>query len=791
MLAALLLAVAISPSPGQHLEFSTVLPDSLGSLYDPTDIIINPVSGNCWVASSGGLLVFDPVTRARVRRLEAYGTLVVCPDAGKGYAVAPEGLTVLDLGADTVLGRVELPADAEYLSAAWSRTTNRLYVAANHDDEWDHVVRVLDIATDEWVAEVPFEDWLTAPVWDPVLDRVLVGVDRYTGDSSCLAAIDCGPDTLVAFAPVLDAGFLTLALNPGGRKAYCTGVPVTGWPVTGVVDVDSYAVIGALAGARGLAVIYNPVVDRAYCASGDTVQIFDGRTDSLRAEVGLAGSVYIYDPMDYRPGLAASPRTGRVYAAFEWPVGVAVIDTFDVARTAAVLPESSRMRGGRVCASPLADVVVSALFRDTVLVVDGAADTLAGALEYWYISVRSLVHNPAGNKLYAADPTADLLLVLGSDLALLGRIPLADFDPDAALVVNPALNRLYLVDDYRLQVVDCNTDRLIATLAVPAVEEARLVLYPPLGRLYVFAANGTPPVYVYDCLRNEIVGSVEVNGEVPCAVYHPRSDRIYFACKTPPNFRVLDPRTDSITDTLRLGADVSRGKMLANTEQDVVYFANDRSGRLYTFDVRSGTATDSVPLAFAPDTLFWNRRHGRLYIVRESGSNNLQVLDCRTGELSEPRSVEYEKAGVMDERYDKLYFGGSGDYRTAVIDCRTDSVEYLPFAGLYPRAMAWNPIDSRVYAVRINRFSVYRQDAPGIAGESPRVLRRPDATVIRATLRLAGREPASLLDITGRKVMELLPGANDVRHLAPGVYFVRATGSGRTAPGVTKVVVQR
>ena len=35
--------------------------------------------------------------------------------------------------------------------------------------------------------------------------------------------------------------------------------------------------------------------------------------------------------------------------------------------------------------------------------------------------------------------------------------------------------------------------------------------------------------------------------------------------------------------------------------------------------------------------------------------------------------------------------------------------------------------------------------------------------------------PASLLDVSGRKVIDLHPGANDVRVLAPGVYFLRET----------------
>ena len=49
-----------------------------------------------------------------------------------------------------------------------------------------------------------------------------------------------------------------------------------------------------------------------------------------------------------------------------------------------------------------------------------------------------------------------------------------------------------------------------------------------------------------------------------------------------------------------------------------------------------------------------------------------------------------------------------------------------------------------------------------------------------------------LFYISGRKVMVLLPGANDVRHLAPGVYFVReASGVKREASSVRKVVVTR
>jgi len=41
-------------------------------------------------------------------------------------------------------------------------------------------------------------------------------------------------------------------------------------------------------------------------------------------------------------------------------------------------------------------------------------------------------------------------------------------------------------------------------------------------------------------------------------------------------------------------------------------------------------------------------------------------------------------------------------------------------------------------------------------------------------------------------VLDLLPGPNDVRHLAPGVYFIRKPSAAGCKPSaVTKVIVTR
>jgi hypothetical protein len=70
------------------------------------------------------------------------------------------------------------------------------------------------------------------------------------------------------------------------------------------------------------------------------------------------------------------------------------------------------------------------------------------------------------------------------------------------------------------------------------------------------------------------------------------------------------------------------------------------------------------------------------------------------------------------------------------------------------------------------------------------------ASIVRGVLMYepangAGRTAiGALLDVSGRKVLDLLPGSNDVRALAPGVYFVRGEVQGiRDVGGTRKVVI--
>jgi YVTN family beta-propeller protein len=106
------------------------------------------------------------------------------------------------------------------------------------------------------------------------------------------------------------------------------------------------------------------------------------------------------------------------------------------------------------------------------------------------------------------------------------------------------------------------------------------------------------------------------------------------------------------------------------------------------------------------------------------------------------------------------------------------------------------------FAGNLEVYPVYRIGFAAGVEESP----KPQATsfklgptIIRGVLVLGAVDSrqntacrAELLDAGGRKVMRLQPGANDVRHLAPGVYFLRGAGAGGRGRGeVHKMVLTK
>jgi hypothetical protein len=201
------------------------------------------------------------------------------------------------------------------------------------------------------------------------------------------------------------------------------------------------------------------------------------------------------------------------------------------------------------------------------------------------------------------------------------------------------------------------------------------------------------------------------------------------------------------------------------------------------------------------------------YIVTDftgssSGSSNQNLTEARTSSDSGQTWSSPAPVTDLDTLYQSYYNGaklsldGSGAVHTALMVCDLVNYNYNIYHSFSTdHGLSWsqreqvNDVHSAIEAdpdiaadssgsayvtwqdgrdsrneiwFATNRLAgVSEQDRPGKSAG----IRLPG--IARGTLLLPGKSPALLLDITGRRVGELVPGLNDLHRFAPGVYFVQ------------------
>ncbi|MBM3331955.1 hypothetical protein FJY68_08925 [candidate division WOR-3 bacterium] len=234
--------------------------------------------------------------------------------------------------------------------------------------------------------------------------------------------------------------------------------------------------------------------------------------------------------------------------------------------------------------------------------------------------------------------------------------------------------------------------------------------------------------------------------------------------------------------------------------------------------VSTATGTQQQPAAASGDDGFfvvwsdWRNADRDIYGARVTGNGT--VLDtvgleiCRAPGAQDCPTIEYDGTDFLvvwqDERNgERDLYGARVTREGTVLDT---------FAAVTQQGYQVNPVLARgsggkmllacsgwtgvVDDVPYNSPRIWATLSPhaGTSDRPPDRLRTASRfpTVVRDLLFLPEssdpKRPCWMLDATGRKVMELRPGANDVRSLVPGVYFVRRN-SARDEGHTGKVVV--
>jgi len=175
--------------------------------------------------------------------------------------------------------------------------------------------------------------------------------------------------------------------------------------------------------------------------------------------------------------------------------------------------------------------------------------------------------------------------------------------------------------------------------------------------------------------------------------------------------------------------------------------------------------------------------------------NGIAVIDGSGDSIIRWIAVQ-NTSGVVYSAHTGLAYIPTMGRSIVLVDGATDSVRHSVPSGIRCEGFVHNPSGGRVYALSSysSDVSVIVDSLTGIAEamNDERATRNAAPTIVRGVLMVEDRrqttgDRAELLDAGGRKVLDLTAGANDVRFLVPGVYFVREA----QPQAVSKVVVTR
>jgi YVTN family beta-propeller protein len=363
------------------------------------------------------------------------------------------------------------------------------------------------------------------------------------------------------------------------------------------------------------------------------------------------------------------------------------------------------------------------------------------------ISWRSIVWNPANDRVYYSDGGNAIVVIDGRTNKEVARIPnSAGLEPRCA---NPRNNKIYASShhnpDSSLAVIDCWTNRVVAWLPVN-VNIADVAYNPVENKVYCSGGGGlyggmpsvavidgkndrfikrvvsdsfrNPPselcydsmdnrmycfgfftgIAAIDCRRDSIIWATNsIAAHRP--VFFAPANRLYCVDWRQGDVYVMDGSTFSITDTLTLGYRVKT--MLYNGQQDKLYCANGGGHALAVIDCGAGRVRGTIEVGREPDALACTPDGEKLYCTNEA-NGTISVIDCESDQVIDSIKVGGEPTSLCLSPSSQRLFCAAGSSRygekstISVIDYRTDSVVSKLVVGNYPH-IVYDSVKDRVF----------------------------------------------------------------------------------------------
>ncbi len=315
---------------------------------------------------------------------------------------------------------------------------------------------------------------------------------------------------------------------------------------------------------------------------------------------------------------------------------------------------------------------------------------------------------------------------------------------------NSLMDKLYISGD-PIVILDCATDSVVKTIPLYwSVSEAFLVWDSVGNKVYVGASDWYNPglVGVIDCNTDSLVAVIHTRLFWPTqALYTPRQRKLYVGADYAHLAAVIDCATNQVICYYHIG-----------------------------YHPRFPPAYSSIE-----DKVYWPSDSG------------VSVIDCATDSIVTKIFVPTLQGCSAYGEWNNMVYGVGSAYFPHwflfTVDSHTDSIVDITHLAATPHSfisdIACNTVDHKIYVASVDSLLyVFRDISPGINEDAGLAVQftTPHTSIARNFIFLSPSavrpgERSFLLDALGRRVLELVPGENDVRGLSPGVYFISGNGN--------------
>ncbi|MBM3332909.1 YncE family protein [candidate division WOR-3 bacterium] len=779
------------PTHAQYLETTIDLcPGGVGSVLQLDCIAVNPATHTVYVGGDGWVAVVDGAGLSFEKRIQVDSrcrALVYVPAKNKlyvaGWGSPPDSVVyVIDCGTNEVLSRVRVGLRPHALCYDW--LDNKVY-CANYSS---NTVSAIDVSGDSVVATIQVDSQPRALCFNPVDRKVYCANFK----SASVTVIGATMDTVVATVNVGN-GPVSFCHNSRDNKVYCGRGYLSGHFT--VIDGAADTVLATLqVGGEQNSIAYSPLTGRVYCTNEGAIVVIDGAGDSIR---GSSAGGYPWQ------SVLCNPANGKLYAATD-DGRMGVIDgVTDSLLAVFILPDDSR----RLAVDPTLNRVYGAYVNTpSVACVDGAGDSLLAVVRTG-VKPFKICYNPVEDKLYTVnrDNCGSVSVVDAATNSLLSTIPMHGYPWEAAC--DSANDKVFVSlrsghgGDSGVVVIDCRADAVEAVASVWD-DPTRLLDYhhepdrecAPNSKVYCSQVRlKRHSVAVIDARTDSVLTTIPFNWGAPykMAVNH-SYDKLYVANYDGNQLAIISSATDSVVKLVQVYAgpgftihyNPAAEKLYASTNGMYCGYVTIVSGR--DDSIIRVLETPFIGMACQspakPDVFMYGTEG--VFVIDGLGDSVLT-------RISTP-NPQYSLAMECDIGHDKVYC--SVDSTVVIIDALTYRVTRTIRVGQYPGDMVWVPRHSRMFVanMRSSSISVIR-DTPLAVEEQRAVATEPSPpTVVRRSVPLRSATTGDICDVSGRRLKVLNPGANNIGHLAPGVYFVREElPASSHKPAVRKVVLTK